>query len=57
MNKNVGQSSPWWQTDFSLIKALERDNIKPMENISHAKAAVLLQPLLGTCHSKDVDIW
>jgi hypothetical protein len=40
-----------------LIKALEKDNIKPMQRISGAKASVLLQPLLGTCHYKDVDIW
>ena len=28
-----------------------------MESISAGKASVLLQPLLSTCHSQDVDIW
>jgi hypothetical protein len=39
----------WWQSDFSQIKAMERDYIQPMKHIDFQKAQVLLLPLFGAC--------
>ena len=42
LEAKAGDSGSWWSTDFSLIKALEKDNILPMERIDEDKASVLL---------------
>ena len=46
-----------WQSDYSLIKSMEKDVVSPMRWIDEATAKVLLRPLVGTCVPTDIDIW
>ena len=50
-------NEPVWQTDFSQIKSVERNDIVPLLPISDALADQLLKPLLGYCLGQSVDIW
>lgn len=48
-------SEPVWETDFSQIKSIERNDIVPVLPISDSLAEQLLQPLLGYCLGNTVD--
>ena len=51
------KKKPVWQTDFSQIKSIERNDIVPLLPISDSLADQLLQPLLGYCLGQNVDVW
>jgi hypothetical protein len=42
----AGDNAVWWQSDYSMVKSMDRDVVKPVRWVDEQTAKVLLRPLL-----------